>query len=640
MPDDLIDRVADEIAAGRPVDWAAVFSACATAEERAQLESLQRLQRLTQFGGTVTTDSDTRPGVDRPRGELSPGDRWGRYRVLEQIAAGSYGSVYRARDDEVGQEIALKVLHSHVDDPAVREKLIAEARALAKVRHANVVRVIGVEFHGNRVALCTDLIRGDTLEEEVHTRGTFGEAETAAIGKAICAAVAAVHGAGLVHRDVKARNIIRERNTGRIVLVDFGAGRDILEELESSSVALEGTALYMAPEVLLRQQPASEASDVYSIGVLLYYLLTDTYPVERSTLRELRDAHEAGDRTPLADRRPDVSPQFLRVVARALAPARKDRIPTAGALLEELGRSGWVGPTWQHRLGTSAVVAAVALLYFGSLGLITSYAFNMTLGRLNFVDEGIGTWIYFGVRSMLAPSFIAGFTVLAMTVVASVKQLLTRMSPTARNVERLAMASLHRWSLDDAGVVSSIALVVSTAILFVTWWYFAPLLGAMLSADISTARVDQIALLAPEYDWYHLLYRKAFIAATVACVIVWYYPVRLVIRGRQRTPRAAFAGGVVVMVLMLVLLDFPWRLLTQSQTFAEARWNGLQCYELGEHGSERLLFCPDLDPPRNRVVRADSVVTEGEPAHGISAGGYEAKMKHSVFRFASRSSSR
>ena len=101
-----------------------------------------------------------------------------------------------------------------------------------------------------------------------------------------------------------------------------------------------------------------------------------------------------------------------------------------------------------------------------------------------------------------------------------------------------------------------------------------------------------------------------------------------------------FVGGATVMVLMLILLDFPWRLLTQSQTFPEATWNGLDCYQLGEHGSDRLLFCPDLAAPRNRVVRADGVVTPGEPAHGFSAGGHEAKMKHSVFRFVSRSSNR
>ena len=147
-----------------------------------------------------------------------------------------------------------------------------EARRLARLRHEHVVQVYGAEEHDGRVGLWTELVRGESLEQLVADRGPLGAREAALVGLDVCAALAAVHGAGLVHRDVKAQNVMREAG-GRVVLMDFGTGEDL-----AGTSRLVGTPFYLAPEIF-RGQKASVQSDLYSVGVLLFYLVTGKFPV-------------------------------------------------------------------------------------------------------------------------------------------------------------------------------------------------------------------------------------------------------------------------------------------------------------------------------------------------------------------------
>lgn len=121
------------------------------------------------------------------------------------------------------------------------------------------------------------------------------------IGLELCRAISAVHGADLLHRDIKAHNVMRA-DDGRIVLMDFGTGRELDDDASSD---LAGTPLYLAPEVL-RGQKATVRSDIYSLGVLLYHLVTGSYPVKARTVREVRRAHDRGERTGVQTVRSDV----------------------------------------------------------------------------------------------------------------------------------------------------------------------------------------------------------------------------------------------------------------------------------------------------------------------------------------------
>ena len=199
---------------------------------------------------------------------------------------------------------------------------------MARVRHPNVVTVYGANRAEGCVGLWMELIEGQTLEQILQDRGRFSAREAALIGCDVCEALAAVHGAGLLHRDVKAHNVMRDRN-GRIVLMDFGAGLEQTMPGETPVSGLAGTPLYMAPELFRGGQP-SVRSDVYGVGVLLYRLVTGRVPINARSLDEVRQAHLSGNVRRLRDERSDLPSAFVQIVERALSADPARRFDSAG----------------------------------------------------------------------------------------------------------------------------------------------------------------------------------------------------------------------------------------------------------------------------------------------------------------------
>ncbi len=216
-------------------------------------------------------------------------------------------------------------------------QFLAEGRLLARVAHPNVITVYGAESVEGRVGLWMEFIRGLTLEDVLKQHGAFSAREATFIGLDLCRALAAVHATGLVHRDVKAANVMREQG-GRIVLMDFGAGGDL--ETKGDGEQMAGTPLYLAPEIFAGR-PATVRSDLYSLGVLLYRLATGAYPVSGATLAELAAAHRDGRFVRLRDARPNLPDGFVHVVERALSPSPENRFESAGAMEQAL--AGWLG---------------------------------------------------------------------------------------------------------------------------------------------------------------------------------------------------------------------------------------------------------------------------------------------------------
>src|SRR5262249_11140650 len=156
--------------------------------------------------------------------------RWGPLEVRHRIGSGSFGEVFVARDPRLQREVALKLRRAGALERSKR--WLDEARRLARVRHPNVVTVYGADQHDGRGGLWMELVHGRTLEERLRHEGPLGAREGALIGAELCAALAAVHGQGLVHGDVKTHNVMREgapgasRDAGRIVLMDFGSAHE------------------------------------------------------------------------------------------------------------------------------------------------------------------------------------------------------------------------------------------------------------------------------------------------------------------------------------------------------------------------------------------------------------------------------
>jgi serine/threonine-protein kinase len=348
--DDLL-RIAGEIADRTPVDWGQHTTK--DAAEAARLEGLKLVESVALAYGSVmeTTADDREPStLDVVQGV--PEDalfQWGHLRVLEKLGEGSFGEVFRAYDPLLDREVALKLRHAQdLAPPASAREFIREARLLARVRHPNVVVVHGADTHDGRIGMWTDLVTGRTLEQFLTDEGPMSAQSVALIGLDLCRALAAVHGAGLVHGDVKAANVMRERG-GRIVLMDFGAGLEFARgSADRAAAGPRGTPLAMAPEVL-HGGALTPASDLYSLGALLYRLASGCHPIEAETLGELIERSRSTHITPLRDARADLPAQFVAVIERALARDPADRYQTAGAMEHAL--LSWIAPVGAQGVG-------------------------------------------------------------------------------------------------------------------------------------------------------------------------------------------------------------------------------------------------------------------------------------------------
>src|SRR5688572_15558783 len=333
MSEAVLDEAIEQIADGLTVDWSA-FDREPPTRAREWARSLRVLNDIVNLHREAAADYDqttlATAAVTEAAQSTAP-ETWGKYRLTNKVGEGSYGSVYRAWDSELERDVAIKILHRRVGDTRLRERLLQEGRALAKIQHNNVVRVLGIEAHGDRVGLCMEFMRGKTLADIVRGQGRLSAAEAVLIGEDLCRALSAVHRAGFIHRDVKAKNVMRD-DTGRIVLMDFGTGRSA-GALNKNDRA--GTPLYMAPEAIEEGQQSAR-SDVYSLGVLLYYLVSGEYPVNARTIDELREAHARREHHWLSEVRPDLPIGFMQVVEKAIALDPDERYTNASELLAAL----------------------------------------------------------------------------------------------------------------------------------------------------------------------------------------------------------------------------------------------------------------------------------------------------------------
>jgi serine/threonine-protein kinase len=322
------------------------------ARRRGALEELRVIAKIASFHRSAH-QSSLAPTPPRTTGETSPTaeqspaafEWWGELVLIEEVGVGSFGVVYRAYDPQLERPVAVKLLRrasSGPDDSAVVAELLHEARTLAQVRHPNVVTVYGAGEHDGRPGLWMEFIRGATLEQMLISHGAFSAQEIALIGCDVCSAVAAVHRAGLVHRDIKAQNVMREEG-GRLVLMDFGAGRTEIE-IEALRGRVIGTPIYLAPEVF-EGHATTTRSDIYSLGVLLFHLATNDFPVKGSSFHEIAAAQARGEITSLLDVRPDLPAAFVRVVERATHPDPAKRFESIGRMRAALTTVGNLADT-------------------------------------------------------------------------------------------------------------------------------------------------------------------------------------------------------------------------------------------------------------------------------------------------------
>lgn len=340
-------RIAAAIADEQPVDWSPAERALGT-----DARTLENLRLLDDVARALRSINEQPRQRDTDRALF----HWGTLEVVEALGEGHTGEVFRAFDPVLHRDVALKLRarRDPLSDPS-NTQLLDEARQLAGIRHRNVLAIYGAAVHDGRAGIWSELIDGRTLAAIVAADGPFGAEEALRIGLDVGRALGVIHAAGVVHGDIKAENVMRERG-GRIVLMDFGAsGRSA--DLAARSV-VSGTRNYLSPEVLAGAAP-DRHSDLYALGVLIHFLLRGEFP-----------RADNGTTIALARRRPDLPAGLCARLDAFVADDAAARPQDAASFARELlallpeqtapvssGRRNTLA--WIGGLGVAALVAAL-----------------------------------------------------------------------------------------------------------------------------------------------------------------------------------------------------------------------------------------------------------------------------------------
>jgi serine/threonine protein kinase len=260
----------------------------------------------------------------------------GRYELEELVGTGGMSSVYRAHDRLLERNVALKVLHEQfTGDGDYVERFRREARAVAQLSHPNIVTVIDRGEQDSRQFIVFEYIPGENLKGLVERTGPLPERDALQLGLQVARGLAFAHGQGLVHRDVKPQNVLLTEE-GQAKVTDFGIARshDVADGLTRTGTVM-GTSDYIAPEQA-RGAHVDELSDLYSLGAVLYELLTGEVPFPGDNFVAVAMRHINEPPPSVRERRPDVSPRLEAAIRRAMAKDPGDRFRSMDELAAEL----------------------------------------------------------------------------------------------------------------------------------------------------------------------------------------------------------------------------------------------------------------------------------------------------------------
>jgi CheY-like chemotaxis protein len=283
---------------------------------------------------------DTAPGEHGTRlvidaHALQPGDRCGGYTIVGRLGAGGMGVVYKAASERYGT-VALKVLTPELSkDRALLARFFREAQHLKAVRHPNIVSFYDLGHHGGAYFLVMEYAPGEPLDVRYRDALPLTEREALRIAGEIARALEALHGASLVHRDLKPANVMVD-DAGGVKLVDFGLAKRAFDDQLTDSDVLMGTPHYLAPERITGNDALDIRSDLYALGVLLFFLLTGRPPFVGDTPFAVLQGHASEPAPSVRTLNPATSPETEALLATLLAKSPEDRPQSPAAVLATL----------------------------------------------------------------------------------------------------------------------------------------------------------------------------------------------------------------------------------------------------------------------------------------------------------------
>src|SRR5688500_14718500 len=263
----------------------------------------------------------------------------GQYEIEREIGRGGMGIVYLARDLNLDRPVAIKTLPVHLAGSGdVRERFLREARTAAHLSHPSIVPIHRADEIDGQVFFVMGYVDGDSIAQHIQARGRPPFAETVAQLRDVALALGYAHARGVIHRDVKAENILIERATGRAVVTDFGIARLAESKQLTATGQVLGTVHYMSPEQVTGEA-VDGRTDVYALGVVAFLALSGRFPFDSDTPSAILVSHVTRPAPRLAEVATDVPVAIAAIVDRCLAKTAADRFDTCGALAEALERA-------------------------------------------------------------------------------------------------------------------------------------------------------------------------------------------------------------------------------------------------------------------------------------------------------------
>ena len=574
-----------------------------------------------------TPDDLSRPLVnlaaqDDELADLQPSMPIKHYTILRRVGRGGMGQVFLALDEKLRRRVALKCLLSRLSLEADREHILGEARAAAAISHPNVATVYEVVEHNDRAFMAMEYVDGQSLNA-VLARERLPRDRVVAIGLELVGALGAAHAGDIVHGDLKPANIALT-NDGTAKVLDFGVARAVRAASGSTTTigahptaqtltAVAGTPGYMSPEQL-RGERIDGRSDLYSLGVVMFEMVTGRRPYLETSIDELREA--VNRPAPRADSIAKGVPGWLAdFLAKSLEPQKIARFQSAIEMkqaleavrehIRVLDRRELI-LRWLARIAIGVPVVLSGLVLVGSM---TTMGFNRLFGRdgpyARFADPVLSGALRWGALAVFPSVFVAtlaavalaaaSFALDAMQLIAPVGRFVTRIR--ARGLDLAVRVGLHRPS----GLAQALAgLALATLLIFTQ------IHAEVIVAWVSSFNGSPITNLLPigENQRERIRYNQFLDVSISLFMYGLYRVVRLRRREGSRDGTAALAVFVGVIAVMVLMREWPYRAFNHRD-FERVDFDGRRCYLNGESGNELLVLCPGDEPPRNHVVRRD-----------------------------------
>jgi hypothetical protein len=411
-----------------------------------------------------------------------------------------------------------------------------------------------------------------------------------------------VHQSGLVHRDVKAQNVMRSFDGGRIILMDFGAGQI---QGGRADAAPQGTPLYMAPE-LLQGEPADASTDLYALGVLLFYLVTGSYPVTASSIPTLREAHARGDRRRLRDERADLPLWFVTTVERAIDPAPARRFASAGDLHDALAGPPASATVAERGLSARGMTRAVgitvaAAMFVEALGLLSSRVFEGVLRVDPAFAVGLGGHMSVGTNAVVPLVIVWGLLAIVFAGLVGLRDLVWPYTGAlGRGWSRFTA------SRDPAGVGAALVGASVIALVLLNWSFYDVYYAlTALALDPRPDTLD-LTVLGPAGRPLHRMHSQVTVVLgfALALAVARWFP-RLEQRAANPKPIRALKAAAFVVGALAIAEEVATRQLLWDDREV-VLFENRRAFVIGSAGGELLVYFPAKGERSYLRLRADS----------------------------------